>query len=212
MDARSQSLSMTRLTFVGASSNEHWLRMSFAPRISAPIRRAESGERPAVAVAEEMRGELFKVLVAIKDERGLTPALSEHPITAPSASSTASCRGTRTPTSKACRTPVVWVPKLCSRRRSAPLAGRNRVFCTPQPARAQPDVPVWYPRLVVCSHNREPRAWMRPIATMNSRGFVVRCARRLVGVVDASFRSRRCVPLGRGRVRRGRRPLARSRR
>jgi hypothetical protein len=45
--------------------------------ISAALRRAESGERPAVDVAEEMRGELFKVLVAIKDDRGLTPALSE---------------------------------------------------------------------------------------------------------------------------------------
>ncbi len=45
--------------------------------ISAAIRRAESGERPAVDVAEEMRGELFKVLVAIKNDRGLTPALSE---------------------------------------------------------------------------------------------------------------------------------------
>ncbi len=45
--------------------------------ISAALRRAESGERPAVDVTEEMRGELFKVLVAIKDDRGLTPALSE---------------------------------------------------------------------------------------------------------------------------------------
>ena len=45
--------------------------------ISAAVRRAESGERPAVDVAEGMRGELVKVLVAIKDDRGLTPALSE---------------------------------------------------------------------------------------------------------------------------------------
>jgi hypothetical protein len=45
--------------------------------IGAALRRAESGERPALDVAEEMRGELFKVLVAIKDDRGLTPALSE---------------------------------------------------------------------------------------------------------------------------------------
>lgn len=44
--------------------------------ISAAIRRAESGERPAVDVTEAMRGELFKVLVAIKGDRGLTPALS----------------------------------------------------------------------------------------------------------------------------------------
>jgi hypothetical protein len=42
--------------------------------MSAAIRRAESGERPAIDVTEEMRGELFKVLVAIKDDRGLTPA------------------------------------------------------------------------------------------------------------------------------------------
>jgi hypothetical protein len=45
--------------------------------ISAAIRRAENGEGPAVDVTEEMRGELFKVLVAIKDDRRLTPALSE---------------------------------------------------------------------------------------------------------------------------------------
>ena len=45
--------------------------------ISAAIRSAESGERPSVGVTEEMRGELFKVLVAIKDDRGLTSALSE---------------------------------------------------------------------------------------------------------------------------------------
>jgi hypothetical protein len=45
--------------------------------MSAAIRRAESGERPAIDVTEEMRGGLFKVLVAIKDDRGLTPALSE---------------------------------------------------------------------------------------------------------------------------------------
>jgi hypothetical protein len=45
--------------------------------IGAALRRAESGERPAIDVAGEMRGELFKVLVAIKDERGLTPVLSE---------------------------------------------------------------------------------------------------------------------------------------
>jgi hypothetical protein len=45
--------------------------------ISAAIRRAESGERPAVDVAEEMRGELFKVLAAIENDRGLTPALTE---------------------------------------------------------------------------------------------------------------------------------------
>jgi hypothetical protein len=45
--------------------------------IGAALRRAETGERPAVDVAEEMRGELVKVLVAIKDDRGLTPALSE---------------------------------------------------------------------------------------------------------------------------------------
>jgi putative transposase len=31
-DGRSQSRSMTRSTFVGASSNEHWRRMSFTPR------------------------------------------------------------------------------------------------------------------------------------------------------------------------------------
>jgi hypothetical protein len=42
--------------------------------ISAAIRRGESGERPAVYVTD---GELFKVLVAIKGDRGLTPALSE---------------------------------------------------------------------------------------------------------------------------------------
>jgi hypothetical protein len=51
--------------------------MSFAPRLVPQSGRAESGERPAVDVTEEMRGELFKVLVAIKDDRGLTPALSE---------------------------------------------------------------------------------------------------------------------------------------
>jgi hypothetical protein len=68
---------MTRSTFAGASSNEHWRRDELRSAISAAIRRAESGERPAVDVADEMRGELFKVLVAIKDDRGLTPALSE---------------------------------------------------------------------------------------------------------------------------------------
>lgn len=49
--------------------------------IHAAIRRAESGERPAVDVTEEMRGELFKVLVAIKGDRALTPALSELEMT-----------------------------------------------------------------------------------------------------------------------------------
>ena len=49
--------------------------------ISGAIRRAESGERPAVDVTEEMRGELFKVLVAIKGDRSLTPALSELEMT-----------------------------------------------------------------------------------------------------------------------------------
>jgi hypothetical protein len=49
--------------------------------ISGAIRRAESGERPAVDVTEEMRGELFKVLVAIKGDRGLTAALSELEVT-----------------------------------------------------------------------------------------------------------------------------------
>jgi hypothetical protein len=45
--------------------------------MSAAIRRAESGERPAIDVTEEMRAGLFKVLVAIKDDRRLRPALSE---------------------------------------------------------------------------------------------------------------------------------------
>jgi hypothetical protein len=49
--------------------------------IGSAIRRAESGERPAVDVTEEMRGELFKVLVAIKGDRGLTAALSELEVT-----------------------------------------------------------------------------------------------------------------------------------
>jgi hypothetical protein len=49
--------------------------------ISAAIRRAESGERPAVDVTQEMRSELFKVLVEIKGDRGLTPALSELEMT-----------------------------------------------------------------------------------------------------------------------------------
>jgi hypothetical protein len=45
--------------------------------INAAIRRAESGGRPALDVTEERRGEQFRVLVAIKADRGLTPALSE---------------------------------------------------------------------------------------------------------------------------------------
>jgi len=49
--------------------------------INAAMRRTESGERPAVDVTEEMRGGLFKALVAIKGDRGLTPALSELEMT-----------------------------------------------------------------------------------------------------------------------------------
>jgi hypothetical protein len=49
--------------------------------IGGALRRAESGERAAVDVTEEMRGELFKVLVAIKGDHGLTGALSELEMT-----------------------------------------------------------------------------------------------------------------------------------
>jgi hypothetical protein len=55
--------------------------MSFAPRLVAQSGAPRAVRGPAVDVTEEMRGELFKVLVAIKGDRGLTAALSELEVT-----------------------------------------------------------------------------------------------------------------------------------
>jgi hypothetical protein len=66
MDGRSQSLPMTRSTFAGASSNEHWRRMSFAPRLVPQSGAPRVVRGLPSTFPEEMRGELFKVLVAIK--------------------------------------------------------------------------------------------------------------------------------------------------
>ena len=78
VDGRSQPVSVDDALDIRARLLERTLAADeLRAAIGAAIRRAESGERPAVDVAEEMRGELFKGLVGIKDDRGLTPALSE---------------------------------------------------------------------------------------------------------------------------------------